>query len=556
MTEKIYDAVVIGSGAAGSFAAKELTERGLKVAILEAGRDIRPEDFAKAPKGPVEKGIQLANRAIATLSGQYVQAKVAMYGHQFRHLFVNDLEHPYTTTRKQPYLWIRGKQLGGRLHTYGRVLMRWSDYDFRAGERDGKSGNWPITYADLAPYYDKVETFLGVYGTEENIPNLPDGKFAQPSRLTSLEKSFKASVEAKWPERRVIPWRFMPPNAKRIPQPILSAIATGRLTVFTDTIARRILTDKSGVRASGVEVISRQTNRLSTVRANVVVVCCSPVESVRLLLNSSSPDHPAGLGNNSGVLGRYFMDQVPSIIFGTVPGHKGAERDGAHEPDPFYGATGGAYIPRWENLNGVTNPEFARGFGYQGTVGRLHVREGRDAQFAFMGFGEMLPNHDNAITLNSRRRDRWGIPIPHIRCWLGDNERAMVRAETAAIKSMVESAGMEVEWTGSPLGLEEFGRGAYPNEDPISRFLFRRFFRGSMTMGAAIHESGGARMGEDPASSVLNPYNQSWDVKNLFVTDASCFPTSGTSGTTLTLMALTVRACEYIANEYAASRLS
>ena len=554
MTQKVFDAVVVGSGASGSFAAKELTERGLHVALIEAGRSISVEDFSKPSKGPIEKGIQLKNRAIATILGQHVQAKVAMYGHQFRHLFVNDREHPYTTTRKQPYLWIRGKQLGGRLHTYGRVLMRWSDTDFRAGDTDGRSPNWPVSYEDLEPYYTRVEKFLGICGTAEGIPNLPDGAYLKPSYLTGLERKLKEAVARKWPERKVIPWRYMPPNSRRVPQPILAAQETGRLTILANSVVRKVLTDDRGDRATGVAVMNTATKEEATVAAKVVVLCCSPIETIRLLLNSADEKHPNGLANSSGLLGRYFMDQVPLLIAGSCPGSEGQEDDPTWEADPVYGKTGGVYIARWANVGGQTLPGFVRGYGFQGTAGRLYVRPGRTSQFAIMGFGELLPNPENRVTL-SEKRDRWGIRVPHIRCWISENETKLLENAKAEIKKMVEAAGYEVEWIGSPLGLEEYGRGAYPDENPLSRFLFRRFFRGSMTMGAAIHESGGARMGNDPQTSILNGRNQSWDVPNLFVTDASCFPSSGCAGTTLTIMALTVRACEYIARELNEGRL-
>lgn len=550
MTTSQYDVVVVGSGASGSFAAMELTARGLRVALVEAGRRIGPEDFARPPKGPVEKGIQLGKRAIATISGQYRQAKVAFYGHQFRHLFVNDLENPYTTTREQPYLWIRGRQLGGRLHTYGRVLMRWSDTDFKAGSRDGQSPDWPISYAELAPYYDRVEEFLGLCGTSEGIPNLPDGKYLKDAHLTRLETRLKDAVESGWPGRHVIPWRYMPPNAKRVPQPILAAMETGLLKILTDTIVRRVLTDETGARATGIETVNRLTKETGRVDARAVVLCCSPVETVRLMLNSASPRHPNGLANASGVLGRYFMDQAPMVIFGSDPKVKGQEVDETWPADPWYGRTGGAYIPRWLNV-GDTEQCVFRGFGYQGTAGRLHVSPEKGAQWAFMGFCETLPNAANRITL-SARKDRWGVPVPHIRCWIGENERELLRRAIGDSREMAEAAGLDVEWIGSPLGLQEFGRGAYPDSDPVSRFFFRRFFRSSMTMGAAIHESGGARMGEDPDSSVLDRWNRTWQVPNLLVTDASAFPTSGTAGTTLTIMAMTLRACGRLADELGA----
>lgn len=554
MTDTTFDAIVVGSGASGSFAAKELTEKGLRVCLIEAGRTITPDDFSNPPKGPVEKGIQLRHRAIASLFGQHVQAKVAFFGHQFKHLFVNDRKHPYQTTFRQPYLWLRGKQLGGRLHTYGRVLMRWSDHDFKAGTRDGASPDWPISYRDLAPYYDRVEEFLGVVGREEGIENLPDGKFLRRGFLTRAEERLKAAVEARWPERRVTTWRYMPPNAKRVPQPILAAQATGNLTLMSDTIAHRVLTDDTGKHATGVEVIDAKTRAKQVIKGRTVVLCASPIETVRLMLNSKSAKHPAGIANSSGVLGRYFMDQVPLVIFGTIPGQTGKEDDPTWEADPWYGKTGGAYIPRWANTSRHSDPEFKRGYGFQGTAGRLYVPDTKTSQFAFMAFGELLPNADNRVTL-AKKRDRWGIPVPHIRCHIGDNETRMMQHASTQARAMAEEAGFEVQWVGSPLGLQEFGRGAYPDDDPISRAFFRLFFKRSMTMGAAIHESGGARMGDDPSTSVLNRHNQSWDIPNLFVTDASAFPTSGTAGTTLTIMALTIRACDYIAAEIGAGRL-
>lgn len=546
---KQYDVIVVGSGASGSFAAKELTERGLTVLLLEAGRNITTDDFPTDFAGPKEKGIQLWARARAAITGQPLQSRVAFYGQQQKHLFVKDSEHPYSTPRDKPFLWIRGKQLGGRLHTFGRVLMRWSDYDFKAASRDGYGQDWPISYADLEPYYAKVEQTLSVRGRAEGIANLPDGAFVGPSKLTAAEADMKAAVEKRWSERRATSWRYMPPNIKRVPVPILDALATGRLTIRPDSIVRRILTDPATGRATGVEFADRETCAVETIDARAVMVCASAIESVRLLLNSAGGKHPKGLGNSSGALGRYFMDQVPNLCLGTVPGRSGYEIDDTVPADPFYGVSGGIYIPRFENLDKTTSADFIRGYGYQGTVGRLWAPADQPAKFGIMGFGEMLPNADNRITLHPRRKDRWGVPIPHISCAMGPNEIAMVRAQEKSLREMVLEAGLEIGFGGSALGLREEGRGAFPEENLFARTLFRKFFRKSMAMGAAIHESGGARMGDDPATSVLNEFNQVWDAANVFVTDASAFPTSGCSGTTLTLMALTVRASEHAAKQ-------
>lgn len=544
-----FDAIVVGSGASGSFAAKELTERGLDVALVEAGRAITPDDFKTDFAGPREKGIQLPARIKASLTGQPIQAKVAFYGAQQRHLFVNDAEHPYETPKDSPFLWIRGKQLGGRLHTYGRMLLRWSDYDFKAASRDGHGIDWPISYNDLAPYYDRVETFLGLYGCADGLRTPPDGKFVGPSKLTEAERDFKSRIESTWSDRHAVAWRYMPPNIHRIPQPILAARKTGRLTTLTDAVVRRVTTDLVSGLATGVEYVDRLTREVRTVTAGVVVVCASPIESVRLLLNSKSDRHPDGIGNGTGLLGRYFMDQVPSLIFGTVPGKTGFEADNTVPPDPFYGTTGGVYIPRFVNLDAGTNPAFARGFAYQGTIGRLFSRPDRPAKFGLMGFGEMLPSATNRVTLSTRRKDAWGVPVPHINCSMSGNETALLKEQVRAIEEMVRAAGLEVEFYMSALGMHEFGRGAFPDADWFSRLMFRLNYKQGVSMGAAIHESGGARMGSDPTNSVLNSNNQCWDAPNVYVTDASAFPSGGCAGTTLTIMALTVRACEHIASQ-------
>jgi hypothetical protein len=248
------------------------------------------------------------------------------------------------------------------------------------------------------------------------------------------------------------------------------------------------------------------------------------------------------------------MDQCPSLIFGTVPASEGWECDDSVPQDPFYPPAGGIYIPRFQNLDQVTHPNFARGFAYQGQIGRGYVPKGHPANFGIMGFGETLAHRDNRITLSSRKKDAWSIPSAHIQCSLTQNEEALMREQVGCIKEMVTQCGYKIEFAGSTLGLENPDE-AMPNAGWLGRWMFRRSFKKSMAMGAAIHECGGARMGNDPETSILNPYNQCWDVKNLFVTDASCFVSNGTVGPTLTIMALTVRACDYIAREYAFGKL-
>ncbi|MBW4330784.1 GMC family oxidoreductase [Stakelama sp. CBK3Z-3] len=544
-----YDAIVVGSGASGSFAVKELTERGLDVLLLEAGRPISDADFPENKSGPKEKGIQLSDRLRAALTGQPIQSKVALYGAQQRHLFVDDREHPYSTPKDAPFLWIRGKQLGGRLHTFGRVLLRWSDYDFKAASRDGHGQDWPIGYSDLEPWYERVEKLLQIRGCPEGIPNLPDSRFAGPSKLSAAERDFKTETEQRWPSRKAISWRYMPPNIRRVPQPILDAQETGRLTIRADAVVRRVLTDPESGLATGVEFADRRSKEIHIAHAGLVMLCASPIESVRLMLNSAGGRHPAGLGNASGNLGRYFLDQTISMIAGTVPGRTGNEIEDSVPPDPFYGVSGGVFIPRFANLDSVTDNRFLRGYGYQGTIGRLYSPPDAPAKFAIMGFGEVLPNADNRVSLHHSRKDRWGVPIPHIEIRMRENENAMARAQAESIYEMCANAGLETEWVATYLGLEEHGRGAFPDANWFSRMLFRLNYRRSMALGACIHESGGARMGTNPANSVLDPHNRVWGASNVYVTDASAFASGGCAGTTLTVMALSSRAAAHAAEQ-------
>jgi choline dehydrogenase-like flavoprotein len=551
--DKTFDVLVIGSGAAGSIAVKELTERGLDVLLLEAGRDISEADFVpQAATPPAAMSIGLPGRVRAALAGQPVQARRAMFKAEGSPFLVNDLQQPYTT-RGGDFLWIRGRQLGGRLHSYGRVLLRSSDHDFKGASLDGHGDDWPISYSDVAPYYDRVEEFLGLYGTSEHIANLPDGHYRGTSLLTAAEKDFRLTVEGRWPQRRVIPWRFAAPNLHRVPLGIVAARQTGRLTTRTDAVATRVTIDPRSGRADGALFVDRLTKRRYRVRADVVMLCASTIESVRLLLNSATDGHPDGLANSSGMLGRYFMDQTPSLLFGDDPAHPGFEDIDPAPADPYYAPAGGVYIPRFDNVEETDNPAFARGWAVQGTVGRLPVPEAHPGTVGLMAFGEMLAYRDNRVTLHPWLKDAWGVPVPRIRLAVTDNERALMRAQVAGLREMAEASGYDVNFAGSALGLDSAR--VWPKADPISRALFVLAFKKSLAMGAAIHECGGARMGSDPATSVLNEHNQTWDVPNLFVTDASSYVSNGAVGPTLTIMALTARAADYIAREHASGSL-
>ena len=552
--QKEYDAIVVGSGATGGFAAKELSDRGLETLVLEAGPALDEQLFHK---GDGFSTIGSLSRVRAALGGQHIQARASFYSPAKGFLFVNDFKNPYTCPSRDFFLWIRGRNVGGRFLTWGRVAMRMSDYDFKAASRDGIGVDWPICYDDLAPYYERVEKFLGVVGTADGIPNLPDGKYVAKAGLSSLERQFKEKVELTWPGRKVVPWRYVsadatpadPKTGKRTTAPLAAARATGRMELRTNAIVERIDVDPATGKATGATYIDAETRQRHHVSANVIVVCASTIESIRLLLNSACGKHPDGLGNSSGLLGKYFMDQCPGMVFGSVPGSEGFELVDGTSPANNHG---GIYIPRFTNLDRVTHPGFARGFNVQGIVGRPPVPEGQPSAFGFMGQGEMPPYRENTVTLDRRKKDAWGVPVPHIRISLTDNERNLIRAEVDAIKEMVTACGYSIDFAISMLGIDKTEK-FLPAANWFERLMFRSSFRKSISMGAAIHECGGARMGDDPATSILNAYNQSWDVPNVFVTDSSCFASNGTCGPTLTTMALTTRACEYIAREYQGS---
>lgn len=554
MAAKHFDAIVVGSGATGGFAAKELAERGLETAVLEAGPALDEQLFHQ---NSGHHGIGSFARVKAGLRGQHIQAAATFFSPEKSFLFVNDLKNPYTQAARNFYAWYRGRQVGGRFLAWGRVALRMSDYDFKGASRDGAGDDWPISYQDLVPYYEHVEKFLGIVGTKDNIPNLPDGAYIAQAGMTKLEQDFKRKVETTWPERSVVPWRYVQAAAtpvdettgKRITAPIAAGLATGRLEVRSNAIVERINTDPNTGKATGVTYIDALTKERRTVSANIVVVCASTIESIRLLLNSGGEQHPDGLGNSSGLLGKYFMDQCPAVGFGVVPGTSGGEMVDGATPATNHG---GIYIPRYTNLDRVTHPNFKRGFNIQGVIGRAPVPADHPSVFGFMGQGEMLAYRENRITINRNRKDAWGVPVAHIDIRLRENERNLLRAEINAMKEIADANGYEFDFLISALGIEKTEK-FLPSAGWAERLMFRLGYRRSIALGSAIHECGGARMGADPATSVLNERNQCWDAPNVFVTDSSCFVSNGTCGPTLTTMALTVRTCEYIAKEYQGS---
>ena len=555
--DRHFDAIVIGSGPAGSTAVRELTGAGMDVLLLEAGRELTEEDFIPPEhKRLMPMGMDVLARAKRMLGDrQFNQARRSFYSDATSRFLVDDLANPYTYPADAPYLWVRSRLLGGRMHAYGRVLQRMSDVDFKAASLDGVGIDWPLEYKDLAPYYDRVEELVGLYGDDDpGVEHPPAGRYAGPGHLNEMEKEFKAAVESRWPERHVISWRFQAPFLDRTPPGIRAARATGRLTIRTNAVVSRITTSARTGLATGAVFIDAVTRREHRVAADVVMLCASAIESVRLLLGSGSGRHPAGLGNSNGLVGHYLMEQSMTLGFGDDarrPGYFGPSSQ--CEPDPFYGNSGGFLIPRYQNLTGQSEP-YKRGYSFQGLAGRVPVPEDSPAMFGFGAGGEMLPQYGNRVTLSRRVRDRWGVPAAHIVCRPNDNDRLMVRAAVRDIGEMMAAGGYRTNFVASTFGVHS--KRVWPDFNPFQRAIFRVGIRMSLIMGVSIHEAGGARMGHDPALSVLNGVCQSWDVPNLFVTDAASFPTGSTEGPALTIMAVTARACDYIARAHGSGELT
>jgi choline dehydrogenase-like flavoprotein len=552
-TDTAYDAIVVGSGVTGGWAAKELTERGLRTLVIERGRHVEHGQYPTEWLDPWE----LAHRGRGDrqrYERDYpVQSKNYAFGEATEHFFVNDREHAYDTPDGRPFRWIRGYQLGGRSLIWGRVTWRWSDLDFEANRRDGHGVDWPIRYADLAPWYDHVERFVGVAGDRDGIAHLPDGEFLPGWPMNCAERFVKAGVERAFPDRRMIVTRVAnlsrthlgrgPCRARNqcargcsfgayfssLSATLPAARATGRLTVLTDAIAERVLYDERRDRASGVRVIDAHTGEAREYRARVVFLCASAFNTAKLLLQSATPRFATGLANASGTVGQYLMDHHSKAgARGTVPG--------LEDRDVFGRRPSGTYVPRFRNLGARDDGRtgFLRGYGLQGGAGRqgwergagraglgaplkASLREPGSWRMEYQGYGECLPRAENRLTLDPTRRDRWGLPVLRIDVAWRENELAMRADIQTAAAELLEAAGCrDVE--------------TYDNHGPP---------------GFSVHEMGGARMGRDPRTSVLNAFNQAHDVPNLFVTDGACMTSNSCVNPSLTYMALTARAADH-----------
>jgi len=553
MADNVYDAIVIGSGISGGWAAKELTEKGLKTIMLERGENIEHvKDYKSANKNPWDFPHR-GGRTQKMIQDYPVLKRDYPLNEMNLNYWVNEKESPYVETKR--FDWYRGYHVGGRSLMWGRQSYRWSDLDFEANLKDGHGVDWPIRYKDIAPWYSYAEKFAGISGNRDGLAVLPDGEFMPPMEMNVVEKDVAARVKEHYKGlRNIIIGRTanitVPHNGRVNCQyqnkcwlgcnfgayfstqsaTLPAAVKTGNLTLRPWSIVTKIIYDKDTKKAKGVEVLDAQNNQTYEFFAKVVFVCASALNSAWILMNSATDVWEGGLGSSSGELGHNVIDHhFRCGASGRVEGY---------DDKYYYGRrANGIYVPRFRNV-GDDKRDYVRGFGYQGSASRqgwnreiAELSIGADFKdqlcepgewtIGLGAFGETLPYHENKITLDKNVKDKWGLPVLNMDCEIKENEIKMRKDMMEDAKEMLEAAGVKDVYT-------------YDN---------------TYGFGQGIHEMGSARMGRDPKTSVLNGNNQVWDALNVFVTDGACMASASCVNPSLTYMALTARAVDFAVNE-------
>lgn len=546
-----FDAIVIGSGMAGGWAAKELCEKGLKTLVLERGREVRHiVDYTTANKHPWEFEHH-GQMPLQERLDNPVLARCYAFNEGTQQFMVRDKEHPYK--QDKPFDWIRGYQTGGKSLLWARQVQRWSDYDFEGPARDGFAVDWPIRYKDLAPWYDYVETFVGVTGNRDGIPQLPDGVFQPAMNLNALEEHFQKNIASNYTDRQMIIGR-----AAHITQPTPEQLALGRgkcmhrdlcyrgcpfgayfsansatlpaaartkkMTLRPDSVVESIIYDEKKQKATGVRVIDKNTKEVTEYYAKVIFVNAACLNTNLVLLNSKSNRFPNGLGNDNGLLGKY-------VAFHNYRGHAYAEFDGLQDKYYVGKRPNGPYVPRFRNVQ-KQETDFLRGYALSGGAGRQSWGRGGDGfgaslkeeltepgkwTFGLQHMGETIPKETNRVFLDANDKDEWGMPILHTDISYDDNDEKMLKDFFVQASEMFDKAGFKNIYTGDS------------HQAP----------------GLDIHEMGGVRMGKDPKTSLLNEWNQLHSCKNVFVTDGASMTSTSTQNPSLTYMAITARAANY-----------
>jgi choline dehydrogenase-like flavoprotein len=552
MADNVYDAIVIGSGISGGWAAKELCEKGLKTIMLERGMDIvHIKDYKEANKEAWDYPHR-GDRTQQMIKDYPVLKRDYPLNERNLDWWASDKDSPYTEIKR--FDWFRGYHVGGRSLMWGRQSYRLSDLDFEANAKEGIAIDWPIRYKDIAPWYDYVEKFAGVSGTKEGLPQLPDGQFLPPMQMNCVEKDVAARIKEHYKGKRTMiigrtAHATVPLNGRQCmyrdkcwygcpfggyfstqSATLPAATKTGNLTLRPWSIVTKILYDKDTKKATGVEVLDAETMKTYEYKAKIIFLNASTLNSAWILMNSATDVWPDGLGSSSGELGHNIMDHHLGV-------GAGGSVDGYDDKYYFGRRANGFYIPRFRNLFGDKR-DYLRGFGYQGGASRSSW--GRDIPelaiggaykdvmtepggwgIGMGGFGETLPYHENKVTLDKNKKDKWGLNVLAIDVEYKENEKKMRQDMLNDAKEMLEMAG--VKNVGG--------------------------FEGDGTLGRGIHEMGSARMGADPKTSVLNKWNQVWDAMNVFVTDGSFMTSAACHNPSLGYMAFTARAANHAVEE-------
>lgn len=555
MADNVYDAIVVGSGISGGWAAKELAEKGLKVIMLERGENIEHiKDYVNATKGTWEFPHR-GGRTRQMIEDYPVLRRDYPLNEINLNFWVKDKECPYTEVKR--FDWYRGYHVGGRSLMWGRQSYRLSDMDFSANARDGIATDWPIRYKDVEPWYTHAEKFAGISGNRDGLPQLPDGHFLPAMEMNCVEKDVAARVKEHFKGTRLITigrtanitvqhngrtqcqyrnkcWLGCPFGAYFSTQSstLPAAMKTGNLTLRPFSIVTKVIYDKNTKKATGVEVLDAETNQTYEYKAKVVFLCASAMNSAWVLFNSATDVWEGGLGSSSGELGHNVMDHHFRAGAGGIA-------EGYDDKYYFGRRPNGIYIPRFQNVPEDTKKrDFIRGFGYQGSASRENwkrnvaelnigvelkneLSEPGPWTMGITAFGEILPYHENKISLDKDKKDKWGLPVLKFDCEIKDNENKMRKAMIEDAKEMLQAAGLK----------NVYG------------------FDNGYAMGMGIHEMGTARMGKDPKTSVVNSNNQIWDAKNVFVTDGAFMTSAACQNPSLTYMAMTARAADFAVKE-------
>ncbi len=535
-----YDAIVVGSGATGGIAALTLAEQGIKVLVIEAGPKIKRLEASNY------EPISTLKRLSGVLTKKHTkQSQHPGYWKNNPDLYSNESKHPYDFPKKKPFLWTQGNQYGGRSLTWGGITLRFSSGDFHPAKKDGFGPNWPISYDELSPHYDFIENFCGIYGRKDNIKELPNGKYIGEIPLTENENIFGRKIKSKlnYPfiqsrgfDRNSSVKEEKWPNSSSLGSTFKKALETGNVQIISNHLVESFEINKITELASKLTIVNLENGSKEVLNCDLILLCASTISTLRILLNSEYKSNTSGFKDNSGKLGKYLMDHISVCRFFSIPKTKNSEE--LSHNYPVLSGAGSFFIPFGTNLPTIDNINFHRGYGIWGAIDRLGIpkflQKDPNTSIGFLiAHGEVLPRKSNSVSL-SRKTDEWGIPIPHIEFEWSENELNMSKHMVKTIQKSIEAADGEIK-----------------NIDELINIPFGSLFTKNLIAlsdsppppGYYIHEVGGAPMGINEENSVVDKFNRLWRCKNVLVLDGSCWPTSSWQSPTLTMMALSRRAC-------------